>query len=62
MIWFKLTLFAVLLRLHLSNLILGAQRFAIVVSMKEMDACDELLRQLELRLVLWSSLRKLPLT
>lgn len=47
----RLTFFAVLLRLHLPDLVLGAQYFAIVVSVEEMDACDELLRQLGLRLV-----------
>lgn len=39
-----LTFFAVLLRLHLSDLVLGAQDFAIMVSVEEMDARDELLR------------------
>lgn len=44
--WFRLTFFAVLFRLHLSDLVLGAQYFAVVVTVEEMDACDELLRQL----------------
>lgn len=52
---FRLTFFAVLFRLHLSDLVLGSQYFAVVVSVEEMDACDELLRQLGLRLALRSS-------
>lgn len=56
--WLRLTFFAVLLRLHLSDLVLGAQYFAIVVSVEEMDTCDELLRQLGLRLVHYSFLER----
>lgn len=52
--WYRLTFFAVLFRLHLSDLVLGAQYFAVVVTVEEMDACDELLRQLGLRLALCS--------
>jgi hypothetical protein len=58
----NLTFFAVLLWLHLSDLVLGVQCFAIVVSMEEVDARDKLLRQLGLRLVPCSYRGGLPLT
>lgn len=58
----RLTFFAVFFWLHLSYLVLGAQYFAIVVSVEEMDACDELLRQLGLCLVHWPLCNGLTLT